>query len=84
MISLDIVLIMYSTLFIWIYDVHEQSCEDFDYYKLEDIFFATISKVLGFFPMRELIGFLAVSERPEVMYFLLVVNHDSVDLFVLD
>lgn len=82
-VCLYIVLIKFCILLVRIYDVHQQSCEHFDYYKLKDILFATISKVLGFFPVCQLIRFLAITKWPEVMNLLLVLNHDSIDLFVL-
>ena len=69
-------------LFVGIHDIHEESCEYFDNHELKDVFFAPIREVFCFFPMCELIGFLAITDGPEMMNFFFMLNHDSVYLLV--
>ena len=64
---------------------HNQITEEMLHHqKLQNVLFASISKILGFLPASELIGFLAVVEGPEVRDLLLVGDHDCVEFAVLE
>ena len=64
-------------------NVHEQRGQHLHHHELHHVLLAPVCEVLGLLPVGELVGFLAVSEGPEVVHFLLVLDHYHVHLFVL-
>ena len=68
--------------FVGVNGVHEESGQQFDDQELQDVLFAAVGEVLGFLPVGQRVGFLAVVEGPKMVHLLLVFNHDSVNLFV--
>jgi hypothetical protein len=75
---------VFIQLLIAIHDIHQEGGRQLNDQKLQHILFAPVGKVLCLFPMRQLVGFLAVVEGEKVVDLLLVVDHDNVNFLVLD
>lgn len=80
----DEVFIMNFFALVGVYDVHEQRGEHLHDKKLHDPLLTAIREVFSFFPVRQLVGLLAVVEGPKVVHFFLVGDHDGIDFFILD
>ena len=78
-----IILIMHISTFLRIYDIHQQSSQQFNHQKLQHIFFTSISKIFSLLPMSQLIWFLTIIYRKEMMDLLLFTYHYYIHLFIL-
>ena len=65
------------------HEVHEDSGDDLDNKKLQNILFTTVGEVFGFLPVGELIGLLAQVEGEKMVDFVLVFDHYVVNFFIL-
>jgi hypothetical protein len=66
-----------------IYYVHKQRGSHLYNNELQHVLLTPICKILRLLPVGKLVGFLAVTERPEVVNLLLILYHYSVNLLVL-
>jgi hypothetical protein len=74
---------MHFCALVGIYDVHEQCGEHLHDKKLHHPLLTAIREVFSLFPVRQLVGLLAVVEGPKVVHFFLVSDHDGIDFFIL-
>lgn len=52
--------------------------------ELQDVLLAPVGEVLGFLPGGELVGFLEIVDREEVVDLFLVADHDGVEPHVVE
>lgn len=62
---------------------HNYCAQHLHYQKLQHILLASISKIFGFFPSGQLIGFLTILEGEKMTHLFFVFYHQEVYCFVL-
>ena len=77
------ILIMNLASLIRINDIHKNSSQQLDNQKLKYIFLASISKIFSLLPVCQLVWFLTVVDRPEMMDLFLFAYHYCVHFLVL-